>query len=506
MTTLSFIGNCQAFMLADFYKRVIASDKGDVVRRFDFNLPMTNEDRAFVAKSDIVVIQKVEWPTQIRCNDLQITGRAVEFPQVGISFLWPFGYKDDFKAEEAEDQIDLSGGQPSPQAHGIVQVRRLLQRDRPADQIVDEYVALDFGSIIDLDRFFELAAQKQKQRDAATGFNLMDYIQEALRKDLLFYTPTHFTPYMMKQIVRELFPRLDLSKKEVERVAKLPRTSDVRAGYSYPVHPSIARHFGLTYITDDTKYQFRSGERFTFREYVSRIVKGSFSVKLRQANIKLRTVMNQVGETAETIRFVKEGLADSVGAAGTEAALSRILFSQGDKEESLQALQRAFDLAPEYPDYALHLSIRLVDMRRISEAEEVLVRGLAFSFEDVPLLRHHTFFLQKQLRFAESLVSARQAFQIDPADEHVARMLTHALNVLERYREAEAVAREALSWRPLRAAMHNLLAQALWGQQCFDEAIDAQAAAVDLEPESDWHLDRLHYYRSKTPTLELKSA
>jgi Tfp pilus assembly protein PilF len=498
MKTICFIGNCQAETLANFYRRTVAVRTGELVRYLSYSYTIPDDGIAFIEKADTVVLQKVDWAPHLDISKLKLLGRVVVFPMVSGAFLWPFAGGHDGLVNEA-DLDHMEGEQPEPQSHGMVQVNRLLKADRPADEIIDEYINLDFASILNLDRFRELFADRQRERDEATGFTVSAFIDENVQKESLFYTLGHYTAPVMRYMVREVFKRLDVRPEDLDRIDRLVRRSDLLAEYTHPIHPSVARHFGLTYADEKTLYLFRSGERFNFRDYVSQIVKRNFNMKLVHGYIAMRSAAQSPAALSAVAALLKEGLAQSVGSASGEAALSYVLVKQGRNEESLAALHRAYALAPGDPDRAIHLANRLSEVGRSEEAKAVLTTALALVPDDVPLLRQQGFVLSRERRFEESLVPLSHAFALDPADEHVGRMLTHALNTLGRYGEAEAIARAAITWQPNYALLHHTLAQSLWGQCCYVEAVEAQERAASLDPTADWLRDRVAYYRKTMP-------
>jgi tetratricopeptide (TPR) repeat protein len=505
MRTICFIGNCQAETLAKFYRRTLAIRTGEVVRYLSYSYTIPDEGLAFIEKADTVVLQKVDWAPDFDISKLSLRGRVVAFPMVSGAFIWPFAGGHDGLVNEAE--LDhMESEQPEPQSHGMVQVNRLLKTDRPADEIIDEYINLDFASILNLDRFRELFADRQRERDEATGFAVSAFIDENVQKESLFYTLGHYTAPVMRYMVREVFKRLDVPLEDLDRIDRLVRRSDLLAEYTHPIHPSVGRHFGLTYADEKTLYLFRSGERFNFRDYVSQIVKRNFNMKLVRGYIAMRTAVQSPAALSDVAALLEEGLAQSVGSASGEAALSYVLLKQGRNEESLAALERAYALAPGDPDSAIHLANRLGEVERSEEAKSVLARTLALMPDDVPLLRQQAFVLSRERLFEESLVPLRHAFALDPADEHVGRMFIHALNTLGRYVEAEVVARAAITWLPNYVLYHHSLAQALWGQRRYAEAVDAQERAVSLDPTADWLRDRLAHYRKTMPTSAPQQA
>jgi hypothetical protein len=49
---------------------------------------------------------------------------------------------------------------------------------------------------------------------------------------------------------------------------KILETLQPLIGFEMPVHPSIARHFGVTYIDEDTRYLIDRRRKSTFAEYI----------------------------------------------------------------------------------------------------------------------------------------------------------------------------------------------------------------------------------------------
>jgi hypothetical protein len=89
-----------------------------------------------------------------------------------------------------------------------------------------------------------------------------------------------------------VFRRLDADPARAARVRESPFP-----GGSLPFHPSVAAHFGLTYLPEDRRYPMNDEGRFTFEEYCRRYYRFEWNEALHLALARAET--NPAGAVAE---------------------------------------------------------------------------------------------------------------------------------------------------------------------------------------------------------------
>ena len=116
------------------------------------------------------------------------------------------------------------------------------------------------------------------------------------------------------------------------------RTENVLAGLwrspfpsgCLPIHPVVARHFKLQWVTEEQRYPVRSEGSFTFSEYVRRYMAYEWNEPLAKGMRGMAT--DDADKRLETLR---QGLALSPASADGHATHAQILMRLGRNAEAL---------------------------------------------------------------------------------------------------------------------------------------------------------------------------
>ena len=193
-----------------------------------------------------------------------------QFPTGSLYALWPFIGRD--KRRVPEPPFYPQGRYPEPDAVAASLARSELDDDALFDlyMTVTETVPLDLNAMLaaDLDRL------RAEDRDVA----LAPFVEARLRDTMLFAAPNERCAAVVKEIVRQLLATPSLAEIAAPEaaMAELERlTLGWRAhARAVPVHPRVARHFGLTWWSPDQLYRLGHNS-FSFRDYTIRYLRWS---------------------------------------------------------------------------------------------------------------------------------------------------------------------------------------------------------------------------------------
>jgi hypothetical protein len=263
--TLIVSGNCQARFLA----RVLAANPQIKDRyRVVYFRAFRKGDTDTIAREDLescevlfeqIAHQAPELPDK---DQLPAGCQVLRFPILFLNSLWPQAI-DDPRNEASKSKEQPAGLWP----YGDRYVLKLLDQGFTPDQVVDEYLNWDLSEKVDLERFHHINWAKAKELDRRAELKLGGYVEQNFRNERLFVTRNHPSREMLIVMRDKAFEALDLAP------ATHDDDIDPASGGMYnsyvPVHPSVAKFFGLTWWTPDLRYRTH-GDDMDIREYLRR--------------------------------------------------------------------------------------------------------------------------------------------------------------------------------------------------------------------------------------------
>jgi tetratricopeptide (TPR) repeat protein len=181
------------------------------------------------------------------------------------------------------------------------------------------------------------------------------------------------------------------------------------------------------------------------------------------------------GKLDAAIKEYQEAIRLNPKLAAAHNNLGSAQFAAARFEEAAAAFRQASELDAESGQALFNLALAQIKLGRQKEATEALDSALHSynSAGEVHL---------KAGRLKEAEEAFRGMLQIDP--EYVPALLRLGLvyNDARRYEESAQCARRVAEREPTNAVAHALLAEALYGQQKFEEAAVSAESAVKVSP------------------------
>lgn len=189
---------------------------------------------------------------------LRPSARIVRCPPIGFLPLWPQMVLDHHAP------VDPVSGK----RHFLFndrQVLRLLKAGKPKEEVIQTVLATDLAQTANVARLYELWHEDAAEKDRRADVAVTDIIETLVFEEQSFFSPYHCSNRVLLRTLDRMLGALGLDPVEPRAYAMRNSLRD----YELPVHPSIIRHFGLKYLTEDYRYLMMSGGEATIEEYYS---------------------------------------------------------------------------------------------------------------------------------------------------------------------------------------------------------------------------------------------
>jgi len=256
--------------------------------------------------------------------------REIVIPLLSCSALWPFAF----------DRPDEPAGWRFP--YGDRFLIGQLRQGRSPQQAANDYLAADLTARLKLDRLLAMEVQRWKHDDAKCDVQLASFLEAQILRQHLFFTPDHPTDRLLVELANRVLPLLGLP----------PFGGPAWAGHLHalrgvevPVHPAIARHFALPFVTEDKFYPLHGGWlECVVGDYWLRHARALACPGMAEAMHEAATAL-QAGDlkTAFNIAcLIRTRQPNHSGASATLAVASALL---GQREQAVQLLRASFPAA-----------------------------------------------------------------------------------------------------------------------------------------------------------------
>ena len=441
-----FVGNCQAGALRALYDKYVqpyTKAETSHVRRW---IRQTEVDQQTVAQADRLAVQEQAFATQQLPSDRP----EHRFPVVIGTFLWPFAGMERVGNEVT---ADCQQG-PFPADMSDSHLDRAIQAGTDVETAARAYIDLDVTTVTDLDRLYDITIAKQRRLDETLGFQVARIIADHFRDEALFTTVTHPGPRIMKHLAVTLFRDMGVDEAILRRIETWERGTMLPSA-ECPIHPSVARHFGLRYVDHGTLYRFHHEGRFSFADAVRRYLTGAWNPRLAEA----LGLVRRGGDPAAIRPLLEQALKQSPESAPGWIALAGSRQRLGDNDGAIRAARNA---VLHDPDIASHhsflagLLLRSGDQDGARQAHMMAHRfdpGAHFNRLRVPFALMQLGDVTTALR----LMREQAADPIEPFDPPRYVLLTRLLDRAGETDEAMRVAHEADALYPGNEAIGKLL-------------------------------------------------
>jgi tetratricopeptide (TPR) repeat protein len=403
-----FIGNCQVVALSTIYQTFVVPHTGDEVQSLGCNATSADNLRS-IETADVVVEQVFDLKQGIDLDTLALRGKRVRVPVVGAPFLWPFG-----GSAHPESLNRYGGYDPFRQEMGDGYLNRLLKEGLGPEEAARRYIDADVSRLVDLDRLREITMDRQRARDAATGYRCADLIEDEIAEQQLFLTPFHPTLTVSRYIARHFLQYIGAPSSAIDRVERY-MTDSFYFKFGLPIHPSVARHFGLRWADAETRYRFHDEGYLTFAEFVHRYVECRASTALPAALVAAAEQRPDAGS------LIEAALAECPESALALFALGKLRTSEGRHGEAIPILKRALECEPDLEWAHFILAECMQKSGELDAAEYHYRAEAALRPYRAPVPARLAHFLASRRKFDEAVAAIEIAVEMEPGNAEDSR-------------------------------------------------------------------------------------
>lgn len=398
------IGNCQVDMIAQLYRRFVAGRAGDTIEHVPSYKNLNDQHRGVIQQADVVVEQLFDLAQQADTGALPTTTPRLFIPMVTAAFLWPFAGsphpKNTFYPFLASGPYDGEAGDSY--------LNRMIRAGTDAKEAVETYANLEVNNHVNLDRLYEIVIDRQRARDAASGYQIADIIERHFRTEQIFLSPYHPNVRITTALAAQFFEQLGATTDEIERMRYCTRVTPFPKG-ELPLHPSVCHHFGLNFINLDRRYRFMDEGSFTFRESALRYMRYEWNDVLEEG-----LHLARLGKLEEARPRLVAGLEQSPLSADGHNTLSYIFGRQGARDDAIASARRAVEIEPHSAAYQMDLGGLLRQAGQLEPALEAMRSAVAI---DPTEPKHHVLMahlLRQSGDISAALEHVQEAANLDP--------------------------------------------------------------------------------------------
>ncbi len=515
MRQIAFLGNCQIDTLYLAYRDYVLPYCEDKARYIQVYKKITDEDKSFLLNSDVVVTQNLDTKQEINPEDFIFNRKIFLVPYINFAGgYWPYGGFSHPKSKRYKENLDF---EPYNAEVGDLYLNRLMEKNVPAEECVERYLNEDINKAVKLDRRLEMTMGMIERQEKSCGYSFAPFIRDNFQKELLFTSPGHFRRSIALLLINELFGRLDVEPRLIERLNRLYPGNPHGGGDITPIHPQVAEHFGLKFIAENQRYRYWFEGRFTFAEYCGRYLRCAFNAPLVEAilfavdgkhdeaiphfaqalrisprsgygHLSFSHSLGAVGRHDEALAIAREAAAilddDPEELPNVLEHLGHCLVNNGDPVGAEANFRRALTLAPNRPSLYRALATALDRQGRREKANAVINDLTALDPLDYEAEAHLGHMLAAQGEIEASERAFRRSLAINPRQSNTLGAISHTLAGLGRREEAIAEARASLALNPRDAGVQAHLGRLLSEAGDHAAAVAAHRAALALEPQN----------------------
>ncbi len=357
-----FLGNCQIAQIGNVLRRFIGPYEGITTEYIHAYNNITDASYAALHQARVVVTQCTINPPPLDHSHIPPGAIRHSVPLVSGGFLWP-----NQGTPHPLRPVARYGNPPYTPEYSDRFLARLVVEKTPPEAALAQYKSLDLAGTSGAQRLYELTMETQRRLDDECGYNCAGIIEDHLQHERLFQSAFHFGGRIGRHIAATLADRMGFSAKYGVRIRAHLRDMPFVPRF-VPVHPSIARAFGMTWVQDNTQYPFLCEGGYSFDEYVLRFMEGKWSAALQEG------IIDAVRGTPGAREKLEQGVIEAPRSAEGHHELSRIHEGLGDDETAFALQQRAVELGPSV-GLLLRLATLLERQHQPERAAEILQRA-----------------------------------------------------------------------------------------------------------------------------------
>ncbi|EPR37195.1 hypothetical protein dsx2_1138 [Desulfovibrio sp. X2] len=262
MDSIFIFATCQGLEIANILRLSPTFSRLFEIRsQFNFLAPGEASDpRRFldeIAGSRFFFYQRNEFLDDAFLASLPLTLRASPIPYVTSKIYWP-----SMLDQNTEPRLLCCEQNPYgyiPFRCGVLE--EMIDSGWDDERIVSRYTAARLDELLDLDEHFERQIGHLRKLDGSCDIKVADFVESRVRETMLFHIFNHPAIPVMRHMADGMLDLLGLP-------LDLPRDVPDKFVHSQlPVHPSVARAYGLAFAAEDRIWNL-GPRKVNFEEYL----------------------------------------------------------------------------------------------------------------------------------------------------------------------------------------------------------------------------------------------
>lgn len=362
-TSVVVIGNCQGVVITDMLSRAFIKHPNISVTALQSYTRLTADEKNTLANADILLAQKGEFSDDVITQAQDRAAQSISFPSCMQNCLWPY------HAEAHYLNADMEGfnSGPFPKQTGVRWMnQRLLDGEAP-DRVADDYINLDISKVMNLDRLYEIGKRRMQALDNSCDVGGQWDVTSSMFTDArTFHASLHPINALLETLVQQILPHIMPDEAEL---APWRLTHEAFEPTQPPVHPSIARHYGLKWASETTTYRFWNEGEFTHDEWVCKYV--HFAVDADLARIVSRY---RAGDRSDDlVRALEDKYNEKPEAYPVALLMASEALRQSRVDDGLSIIEKVLDTRPDYIEALLIKGRAYLQARDMEKASAIFI-------------------------------------------------------------------------------------------------------------------------------------
>jgi tetratricopeptide (TPR) repeat protein len=434
--SIIFIGNCNAGVL-----RNVFSSLGAITDQYElFYTPALAQEQihagvqSVFARCAICFLQvnrDIKHFTDQIVPQLPAGCRIIRFPPAMMAALWPFEVADPRNPKSAS-AILPEGAYPAS-----LSIRPVLQSilgGTDPNKAAEQYIAMD--QVAELDRVLELSIANLRNIEQTCDIRIATYILDHFGRKRLFISSTHPAGTLFGEMTRQMADATGI-KIAPSAIQALIDELDGFIGvgaYDAPVHPAVARFFGIEWA-DGLRYRHFHEGRFSHDEFVHRYAHFTYT-----PDYYIGRLLMENRAAREAVPYLESAIAINPTSVKFHHVLFQAALVLHDPMRLVQIAQRATTACPTDPQLWVNLANAAFDIGDLDAAGQACDQVLALSPDrsEIWRLGSHIFarrnmpneanYMARMASWYESLDAAKRPFVADTGAEYGRHWIEYGRN------------------------------------------------------------------------------
>jgi len=372
---IAIVGNCHGNIIAQVVRKALDAEADVDCRHIVNDRRVEEADRAFIDTADRVLLQVVDF----KGRNAAVTGENLRpgvvglFPLIACNFIYPFAGRAHPRSHESRSDHCPSGYYEGQSSDSVLMDLMEKHPDEPVEAVVDRYLEVDCARLVDLDRLYELNRLKMQRIGAAAGLDLWPKIERGFRDAPMFWTYLHPAGGLLRSLCRHALEQLRLGLTAVAIDTAVDSVREPFGFFHMPIHPSIARHFGIEWASATYRYRSMPEGAFTIRQFARRFIRFENCDPVNWAIVSLHAGRD-LAAAIDVLERARQELPDS---GDILMNLSVAYWKQGRLPEAMAAATLALEGNPHDADWALFVCVIARQMGLLQAGSSLPAKWLA---------------------------------------------------------------------------------------------------------------------------------